>query len=176
MKRVLVADTDVALLGKIRNWLGTDFRVSEARNAKAAFQMACEQRPDLILLGYLEPRGESFNLHKELREREDTASIPLLVIDVAPQEHSRKGWRRIEGLQMDAEGYLCRPLEAQLLQTEVARALDGGSAGMLSWARVLEQTEKALLREMNRWNGGRSQPGQSPTLQPERRQPAALRA
>jgi hypothetical protein len=95
---------------------------------------------------------------------------------VAPQEHSRKGWRRIEGLQMDAEGYLSRPLEAQLLQTEIARVLDGCSAGMVSWTRVLEQAEKTLLREMDRWNGGRGQSARPRAPQPGRRQPAALRA
>jgi len=153
MKRVLVADTDPDFSEKVSIWLGNEFKISDAKTSAGALRKAREERPDLILLGCLEPRGESFNLNRELREQGGSASIPILVVDVQPKKHLRKGWRRHEGLQMDAEGYLCRPLDSQTLKSEVTRILDSTSAGMLVWTQILEQTEKTLLQEVQRWNG-----------------------
>ena len=153
MKRVLVADRDPEFLKTIGRFLREEFDISHERTPNSVLQKAREEQPDLILLGYFEPRGESFNLHKELREQERTAGIPMLVIDVPPRDHMRKGWRRIEGLQMDAEGYLSRPLDSGTLSSEIKRVMASKSVGRLRWTRILEQTERNLLKEVDRWNG-----------------------
>jgi PleD family two-component response regulator len=177
MKRVLVADTDPDFLKTIGKFLRKDFDISHANTPIAVLRKAKDEQPDLILLGYFEPRGESFNLHKELREQESTASIPILIVDVAPKDHLRKGWKRVEGLQMDAEGYLSRPLDSRTLNCEVERVMESKSARMLSWAQILEQTERKLLQEVDRWNGTPrhlAQLGQGHGHKSRRRQPAAL--
>jgi DNA-binding response OmpR family regulator len=177
MKRVLVADTDPDFLKMVGEFLREDFDISHARTQVAVLRKAEDEQPDLILLGYFEPRGESYNLHRELREQESTASIPILVIDVPPQDHLRKGWRRVEGLQMDAEGYLTRPLDRGTLKSEIKRIMESRSLGMISWAQVLGQTERKLLEEVDRWNGSPRRipkPGQTDKAKSHRRQPAAL--
>jgi len=177
MKRVLVADTDPEFLKKVGKLLRKEFDISQATTPAAVLRKAEEEQPDLILLGFFEPRGESFNLHKELRELERTASIPILVIDVPPRDHLRRGWNRVEGLQMDAEGYLSRPLDSRTLNCEVKRVMESKSPGILSWAQILEQTERKLLQEVDRWNGTphrTSQLGQVNEHKSRRRQPAAL--
>ena len=177
MKRVLVADTDPDFLKTVGRFLRKNFDISHASTPPAVLRKAEDEQPDLILLGYFEPRGESFNLHKELRERESTSSIPILVIDVAPQDHLRKGWRRAEGLQMDAEGYLSRPLDSGTLNSEVKRVMESRSPALLSWAQILQQTERKLLEEVDRWNGTPrhiSQLEQVAGHKPRRKQPAAL--
>jgi len=177
MKRVLVADRDPKFLKTIGGYLREEFDISHARTPNAVLQKAKEEQPDLILLGYFEPRGESFNLHKELREQEQTAGIPMLVIDVPSEDHLLKGWRRIEGLQMDAEGYLSRPLDSGFLSCEIKRVLDSKFVGMLSWEQILKQTERNLLKEMDRWNDihrRNSQLGQAGELKSGKKQPAAM--
>jgi PleD family two-component response regulator len=177
MKRVLVADTDHEFMKTVGISLRKEFDISHARTPIAVLRKAEEEQPDLILLGYFEPRGESFNLHKELRERDSTASIPILVIDVPPKDHLRKGWNRVEGLQMDAEGYLSRPLDSGTLNSEVKRVIESKSPGILSWAQILEQTERKLLLEVDGWNGTPrhiSRLGQVNGQKSRRRQPAAL--
>jgi len=153
MKRVLVADTDPEFLKKVGKLLRKEFDISHASTPVAVLRKAEDEQPDLILLGFFEPRGESFNLHKELREEESTASIPILVIDVPPKDHLRRGWNRVEGLQMDAEGYLSRPLNSGILNSEVKRMMESKSPGILSWAQILEQTERKLLQEVDSWSG-----------------------
>jgi len=177
MKRVLVADPNCSFLKTVGILLREEFDISHARTPDAVLRKAKEVQPDLILLGCFEPRGQSFTLHKKLREEESTASIPILVIDVPPQDHLRKGWNRNEGVQMEAEGYLSRPLEARTLNCEVKRVMESRSAGLLSWAQILEQTERKLLEEVDSWGGTprrSSQLGQADGYRSGKRQPAAL--
>ena len=177
MKRVLVADPDFAFLKTIGMLLREDFDISHARTPKAVVQKAREVQPDVIILGCFTPRGESFALHKKLREDESTACIPLLVIDVPARDHLRKGWKRSEGLQMQAEGYLSQPLDARTLKCELERVLESRSAGSLGWAQSLEQTERKLLEEVYSWSDAGSRMSnllQANDGKPERPQPATL--
>ena len=162
----------------VGGFLRTNFDICHANNPVTLLLKAEEEQPDLILLGYFEPRGESFNLHKELREHKRTGAIPILVIDVPPRDHLRKGWNRVEGLQMDAEGYLSRPLDPVALNAEIKRILEIKSAGLPSWAQILAETERKLLQEVNRWNGTPRQLsglGQTNMQKPIRKQPTVLR-
>ena len=152
MKRVLVADPDCSFLKTIGDLLREQFDISHAGTPDAVLRKAKEAQPDVIILGCFAPRGESFFLHRKLREEQSTASIPILVIDVTARDHLRKGWKRTEGLQMEAEGYLSRPLEARTLNREVDRVIASRSAGSLSWTQILEQTERKLLEEVYSWN------------------------
>ena len=177
MKRVLVADPDCSFLKTVGNLLREEFDISHAKTPDAVLRKAKEVQPDLILLGCFAPRGQSFTLHRKLREEQATASIPILVVDVTPQDHLRKGWKRTEGAQMEAEGYLSRPLDARTLNCEVKRVMDSRSAGLLSWAQILEQTERRLLEEVDSWSGAtrrNSQSGQAGEHKSGKRQPETL--
>ena len=102
--------------------------------------------PHIVIVGFLEPRGDSFKLHRELREEPITSYIPLLVVDVCPEEHCRKGWRPYEGMQMDAENYLTRPVESVELKEEVARIIQSAASQRLESRVALEQIDKVLKR------------------------------
>jgi DNA-binding response OmpR family regulator len=102
--------------------------------------------PDLILLGYLEPRGTSFQLYKELRDGLLTKSIPLVVIDVRREEHSRKGWRRDEGMQMDADDYLVQPVDPIVLRETVERILNKVRKQPRDLVEVLGEMERIVKR------------------------------
>ena len=81
------------------------------------------ERPEIIVLGYLEPRGESFRVHKQLKENPETADIPQIVIDVSPEEQLTRGWLKSEGLRMDAEEYLSQPVTPEELGEIIERIL-----------------------------------------------------
>ena len=124
----------------------SSWQLITASGKEEGFKKALKEKPDLIILGYLEPRGSSFALHKELRKEPLTQNIPLLVVDVRPEEHSRKGWRKGEGLQMDAEDYISRPVEPAELQEIVKRIMQRTLVKALEPEEVLEHMEEALKR------------------------------
>jgi DNA-binding response OmpR family regulator len=98
----------------------SSWELAVATDTAQALKLAATEQPAVIILGYLEPQGEAFRLHRRLRENAETANIPQVVIDVAPDEQLQKGWRKADGLRMDAEDYLCLPISP----SEMAKAID----------------------------------------------------
>lgn len=124
-KKVLVVDNGLELIevaqkaAELSAW-----ELTTASKAGEAVEKALSEKPEVIILGYLEPRGEAFRLHRWLRENPKTGDIPQVIVDVARSEQLAKGWRKDEGLKMDAEQYLCLPLGPH----ELGTVIDGVTA------------------------------------------------
>lgn len=145
--RILVVDSEPDFINTVREALDTSYEVSVASTKKEGLNKAKRETPHMVILGYLEPRGDAFEMHKELRETLVTKNIPLLVVDVSPGEHTRKGWRRDEGMQMDAEDYISRPVEPAELAKLVEEILEERAAPKpLELREVVEQMERVLKR------------------------------
>jgi DNA-binding response OmpR family regulator len=142
--KVLIIDSESDFVETTRQALEPGFEVSTATNAKQGIDRAVKESPDVIILGYLKPRGTSYRLHNQLRNNPNTNSTPLLVVDVRPEEHSRKGWKRQEGLY--ADDYMSRPVEAVELRAAIEGIMRRASAEPMGLKEASEQMEKALAR------------------------------
>lgn len=103
---ILVVGSEQRFLEMAGKALAGPFELSCATNEQEALDKARKERPDAIILGYLEPRGTSFALHKRLRNGWITKNIPLLVVDVSFNGQAPRGWTREEGMQLDADDYI----------------------------------------------------------------------
>ena len=90
----------------IADSLQDQFEVIYASSESEGLGKARTERPEIIILGYLDPRGSSFRLHKKLREGWITKHIPQLVVDAHFPGQPEKAWTSQEAMQMDAEEYL----------------------------------------------------------------------
>jgi len=104
--KVLVVGSQPEFIDMVSKSLSPQFAVLPASNDSEGLSKARTDRPDAIVLGYLEPRGTSFELHKRLRRGWITKHIPLLVVDVRFPGQPEKGWTSQEAMQMEAEDYL----------------------------------------------------------------------
>ena len=104
-RRVLVVGSEPDFLEVIGKSVEREFEVLYASNENEGLSKARSERPEAIVLGYLEPRGTSFRLHKKLRGGWITKHIPLLVVDVHLAGQPEKRWTSQEAMQMDAEDY-----------------------------------------------------------------------
>lgn len=145
-QKVLVAGCELDFVASAKAALEAHYTVSVASSKKEALEKAKRGSPHLVVIGFLEPRGDSFKLHEELREAPATSDISLLVVDVRPQDHTRKGWRTYEGVRMNAEGYLTQPVDPDELREEVARVVLGAAAERVDSKEVLEQIDLVLRR------------------------------
>jgi two-component system phosphate regulon response regulator PhoB len=143
---ILVVDTEPGLIEAANKAFQGIYEVTIASNLKSAMSKATEEQPSAILVGYLGPRGTSFELNQQLRKEEATKNIPQVIIDVRPEEHSRKGWKRYEGLKLDAEDYISRPVQPTELKQTVQAALKRAQAKPLELAEVVHQMEAILER------------------------------
>jgi methylenetetrahydrofolate reductase (NADPH) len=105
-RKVLVIGSESDLPDITTQALDPEFEIIYASNDEEALDKARKEIPDAIILGYLDPRGSAFDLHQKLRGGWITKNIPLLVVDIDSDQRQKKGWRRDEGLQMDADNYV----------------------------------------------------------------------
>ncbi len=144
--KVLIIDSEPDFINAAREALETHFEVDIASTIRTGISLAVQKHPDAIVLGYLEPRGASFETHMELRNNTSTKDIPLLIVDVHPREHARKGWTRHEGLLMNAEDYTSRPVDSKEMVSALHKIIRRASGEPMGLVEASEQMEKTLER------------------------------
>lgn len=123
MAKILVVDDEAPLTEVLRECLlGEGHDVVVCHDATAAERAALEEKPDLALIDYLMPRKNGVQLLADLRAREETRLLPVLLISgteavrfagqVPPEPRVR---------------FLLKPLDMDALVTMVREMLDPNS-------------------------------------------------
>jgi CheY-like chemotaxis protein len=81
-RTILVIDDDIDLVEIIRVTLeGEGFKVIDAQNGARGLRLASDEIPDLIILDVMMGEiDEGFQVAYELRNREETREIPILML------------------------------------------------------------------------------------------------
>lgn len=109
---VLVADDEVSAAMMLRHIFEHEgYRVEIAENGIAAYQMARELQPDLIILDIMMPEMNGFEVLKKLREEPATDGIPTIVVSARAKEPDDVA----KGLNIGADDYLPKPFAPQEL-------------------------------------------------------------
>ena len=80
-KKVLVVDDEIHIVHvvsiKLRN---NGYEVISADNGAEAFELACEEKPDIIVTDYQMPVMSGLELLEKLRQKDDTKDIPVIML------------------------------------------------------------------------------------------------
>ena len=80
-KKVLVVDDEIHIVYvvtiKLRN---NGFEVISAENGAEAFELACEEEPDIIVADFQMPVMTGLELVRKLRQNESTKDIPVIML------------------------------------------------------------------------------------------------
>ena len=80
-KRVLVVDDEVHIVHvvaiKLRN---NGYEVISADNGAEAFELACKEKPDIIVTDYQMPIMSGLELVEKLRQCAETEDIPIIML------------------------------------------------------------------------------------------------
>jgi DNA-binding NarL/FixJ family response regulator len=131
-----VADLQVTLKRK-------DYQVVIASERVKAVEIVQGERPDLIILGTIAPRGDALLLYQWLKKSPSFSGLPIIVVDASPEKQLLKGWRKNEGLQLETEDYYCKPINPAALVLQVAKLLDKITRRI----RVLVVDDHTVVRE-----------------------------
>jgi DNA-binding NarL/FixJ family response regulator len=142
-RKILIIDDDPGFLEALRMTL-----LSRSCEALVASSLEQAQKipslePDLVVLGTLAPSGQAFAFHKWLKKHPRYKEVPLIVVDAEPHEKQHKGWRRHEGLQMEAEDYVSKPIEPTSLVLRILKILEEETHKIT----VLVVDDHALVRD-----------------------------
>lgn len=141
---ILIVDDEPEFIADLHASLETKgYHLVTASNREQAQKKVQSERPDLIVLGTILPRGDAFALQEWLKRSPTYSDIPLIVVDAPPEKRLIKGWLMQEGLQLKAEEYLSKPIESVVLVPKIEKLLDKVTRRI----RVLVVDDHSVVRE-----------------------------
>ena len=110
-RKVLIIDEDQDFIDECnRTFDGNCYQLQFASTKQQA-QQIINGGFNLIIIGTLSPAGESYVLQQWIKHHPIYRYTPILIIDACFDERRWKGWQISDGLQIDAEEYVSKPLE-----------------------------------------------------------------
>jgi len=94
------------------------FNVLEAEDGEQALKLLQREKPNLVILDLMLPGLSGMELCKLLRQRSDTAKLPILMLTAKAGEADR-----IVGLEMGADDYLSKPFSPREMVARVRAIL-----------------------------------------------------
>lgn len=117
--RILVVDDEADITALVAYHLAkAGYRVTTAGNGRDALESAREERPDLVVLDLMLPGVSGYDVLAELRRREETRDIGVILLTARKEEPDR-----IKGLSLGADDYLPKPFSPQELVLRVGAVL-----------------------------------------------------
>jgi len=117
--RVLVVDDESDITALVAYHLAkAGYRVATSGNGREALRAAREERPDLVVLDLMLPGLSGYDVLAELRRREETKDIGVILLTARKEEPDR-----VKGLALGADDYLPKPFSPQELVLRVSAVL-----------------------------------------------------
>jgi len=140
--RILIVDDEPRFTEALRRTLEAKSYLVMTSSSKVLAQEMMKAEPNLVVLGTLAPAGEAFSMYQWLGQHPRYKEIPLLVIDARYEERPIKGWRRFEGIQVDGDEYLYKPIEPASLLPRIQSLLEAATRKI----RVLVVDDHTMVR------------------------------
>src|SRR2546423_7135784 len=117
--RILVVDDEADITALVAYHLAKEgYRVTTAGTGADALRAALEERPDLVVLDLMLPGHSGYEVLTELRRREETRDIGVLLLTARKEEPDR-----IKGFTLGADDYLAKPFSPKELVLRVGAIL-----------------------------------------------------
>jgi len=114
-KKILVVDDSRTALFMVTTILRKErYELVTACDGEQALEVALAERPDLILMDVIMPRKTGFEACRELKRREDTRSIPVILVTTRGEGENVEA-----GFQSGCNDYVTKPINAQELLSKV---------------------------------------------------------
>jgi DNA-binding response OmpR family regulator len=118
-KKILVVDDELPIIRLLTLRLkANNFEVISAHDGYECVEKAKSELPDLILLDIKMPGGGGISAFKNLKEIENTKSIPVIFITAYPSAEIKK-----MVMDMGAQGFIAKPFDTEFLTNSVNEVL-----------------------------------------------------
>jgi DNA-binding NarL/FixJ family response regulator len=142
-KRILIVDDEPDFVEAFRMTMQSKAYEVITAFSRAEAQELLRLGPDVVVLGTLAPAGQAFTLHKWLKQHPRYKDTPLMVIDAKYEERGVKGWRKFEGMQLEADDYVTKPIEPASLVPRIRSLIEE----LVRRLKVLVADDHTMVRE-----------------------------
>lgn len=123
-KYILVVDDDPDLVETVAmNLEAKGYQVGKAFDGVEAEESIKQRTPDLVILDVMMPRKNGYELCEELKNDAELQSIPVLMLTAVGQAVNSTGYTHQDGMQLQADDYLAKPVDMDRLMEMVAGLL-----------------------------------------------------
>jgi len=160
---VLVADDEPDMRRFLRSQLDMDYDVLEATDGLQALEKATQFLPDIILLDMMMPEMDGLAVCRELRKREDTTAVPIILLTARADEETK-----FNALEMGANDFLAKPFSSTELHARIKnlveshdfqRKLSKQNRVLSTTIEQLKETESQLVQSEKLASLGRMSAG-----------------
>ncbi|MGD9158499.1 MAG: response regulator [Desulfobacteraceae bacterium] len=91
-----------------------DFKVLKAMDGKEGIDLACREKPDLVLLDIQLPRMDGYEVARRLRQTEEMKSVPIIAVTSYAMVGDRE-----KAIEAGCTGYIEKPINPSTFIDEV---------------------------------------------------------
>jgi two-component system alkaline phosphatase synthesis response regulator PhoP len=126
--KILLIDDDLDFLNATETILksNSSYEVITATDGSIGLQMARDEKPDLILLDIIMPVEDGFTAAKKLKSDPQLQDIPVALLTSFSQRVGETNLAVSQGMDLEAEDYMEKPISPQELLRRVDRLLKEG--------------------------------------------------
>ena len=115
----LVADDEPDMRRFLRSQLDQDYDVLEAADGLQAMEKATQFLPDIILLDMMMPEMDGLAVCRELRKREETTAMPIILLTARADEETK-----FNALELGANDFLAKPFSSTELHARIKNLVE----------------------------------------------------
>ena len=125
MHKVLLVDDDQDFVAATKTVLESrsDYKVLTASDGVFGLPIAKAEKPDLIILDVIMPFEDGFTAAREFKADPEVAKIPIIILTSFSQRIGETDISVSQGMTLDAEDYIEKPVSPQQLLQRVDRVL-----------------------------------------------------
>ena len=123
-KYVLIVDDDPDLVETVSMILESKgYEVGKAYDGIEGEAAIKNRRPDALVLDVMMPRKNGYELCKELKADQATKGIPVVLLTAVGEAVPSTTYSHAEGMSVEAEDFIPKPVDAATLVEAVERLL-----------------------------------------------------
>ena len=117
VKKILLVDDSSTVLLVERMLLGREpYVLHTASDGREAVEMAAALRPNLVVMDAVMPRMDGFAACRELRAREETRGIPVILVTARGESGEAERWR-----ESGCDDYVTKPIDGAELLAKIRK-------------------------------------------------------
>lgn len=122
-KKILIIDDDPDFVEATKIVLESRYKVLTAYNGDEGLELVRSEEPDLIILDIIMPGEDGFRVCERLKADPKLSKIPVIILTSLSERWSEVTLAVTEGLKLEAEDYIDKPVEPEELLRSVEKRL-----------------------------------------------------
>ncbi len=121
-KYVLIVDDDPDMVETVGMMLESrGFEVGKAYDGVEGEDSIRQRRPDLVVLDVMMPRKNGYVLCAELKKDKATRDIPVILLTAVGEAVPTTTYSHADGMATEADDYIPKPVESEVLVEAIQR-------------------------------------------------------